>query len=322
MALILALVAIAGVAAVGWAWYGMRGEQSRVAELEGRVAGLEGRLASLQNSAARAREVQSLAARLKSFRQAQSVQSEAFRQALQLLGTRIDAAGIAYREDEAAALMRIAQARLSLAADPEGAQKALEIADRTLAALDDPGLTPVRAALGREIAALEAVPKPDLTGAFAQLSAVADGVDGLPLAGGRLAPLPATASHVSAWSWQGIGTAFRRAFAPLIVVRHGARARPLLPPGEAYFVRQNVMLALETAKLALLERNARVFRSSLDEATRWIKDWFDTSKPNVKSRLATLAALKPLELAPVLPKIGAALAALQAARTSPGTPSQ
>ncbi|MGH7057132.1 MAG: hypothetical protein ACREFZ_04510, partial [Acetobacteraceae bacterium] len=121
VALVLALVALAGIAVLGWAGYQLRGEQARVAELEGRVSGLNGRLAALDSSAARVGEVTRLGARLKDYEQTRSQQAAAVTTALHALAARIAGAGNADREDEAAALMRLAQVRLTLARDPAGA---------------------------------------------------------------------------------------------------------------------------------------------------------------------------------------------------------
>lgn len=318
-ALVLALAALAGVAATGWAWYQLRGEQARVAELEGRVAALDGRLTRLANSAAQARSVEVLGRRLAQFQQSTQRQTQAFEQTLHALAARIAGGSTVYREDEAAALMRLAQARLELAADPAGAARALELADRALASADDPALAPVRAALAREIQAVQAVPRPDITGAFARLGAIAGRIDGLPLAGEHVGPAPSAASAPApGLTWAGLGAALKRAFAPLIVVRRGPVARPLLPPREAYFVRQNLRLALNAARLALLERDQDAYRASLHQARTWLSGWFATSTPAVAGVASALDGLASLELKPKLPQLGDALARLRAVRQQAG----
>lgn len=314
-ALVLALVALAGVAATGWAWYQLRGEQARTAELEGRVAALDGRLASLASSAAQARSVAALKDRLAAFEQSTQAQTQAFTQALHALAARLAGGGTAYREDEAEALMRLAQARLDLAADPAGAARALQLADQALRSAADPALAPVRGALAGEIQALQAVPRPDITGAFARLGAIAGRIDGLPLAGEHIGPAPSLGTAPApGLSWAGLGAALRRAFSPLIVVRQGPRARPLLPPREAYFVRENVRLALNAARLALLERDQSAYRASLQQARAWLSSWFATGTPAVASVTTALDGLAALELQPKLPQLGAALARLRALR--------
>lgn len=315
VALVLALIALAGAGATGWAWYQLRGEQTRIAELEGRVSALDGRVASLAASAAQARNLEALANRLDQFQHAEQQRAQAFEQSLHALAARLAGGGIAYREDEAEALMRLAQARIELAADPDGAAKALQLADQALATPDEPALVPVRTALAAEIQALQAVVRPDVTGAFARIGAIAARVDSLPLAGDRLAPAPAAATgQAPGLSWSGLGAALKRAFSPLIVVRQGPVARPLLPPREAYFVRANVKLALNGARLALLERDQSAYRASLQQARAWLAEWFATSTPAVASVKSALDDLASLELRPKLPQLGGALARLRALR--------
>lgn len=321
VAVILALVALAGVGALGWSWYQLRGEQGRVAQLEGRVSALGGQVAALGNTAASERSVSELASRLKAFREAEDKRSAAMQQALQAVSARLVGADKSYREDEAASLMRLARARLELQSDPAAAAQALKLADQALAGVNDPALDPVRTALAKEIAALEAVPQPDVTGAYAQLDVLMGEVNTMPLAGEAPAPAPVPHTASSGFSWSGVAAAFKRAFGSLVVVRHGEPARPLLPPREAWFVRENVKLALGNAQLALLERNDTAWRASLDRAREWLRAWFQTSKPEVANAIATLTKLSALELSPKLPTLGAALSELGAVRAAK-TPAQ
>jgi len=319
-ALVLALVALAGAGASGWAWYQLRGEQARLAELEGRVSALDGRLASLRGSAATKDSVDTLKTRLDTLEQTEKQRDAALRDSLHALATRLAGAGNAYREDEAESLMRLARQRLELASDARGATQALTLADEALAATDDASLDPVRKDLAAEIQALKAVPQPDIAGAYARLDAVAARIDALPLAGDRIEPSPAAARNKASpgWSWQGLGAAFKRAFSPLIVVRKGPKARPLLPPREAYFVRENVKLALHSAQSALLARDAGAYRASLRRARGWLSSWFATGAAPVESVDDTLGKLAALQLSPQLPQLGAALKRLQALRAGDG----
>ncbi|MGH8427687.1 MAG: uroporphyrinogen-III C-methyltransferase [Gammaproteobacteria bacterium] len=315
VALVLALIALAGTAVLGWAGYQLRGEQARVAELEGRVSGLDGRIAALDSSAASVGELTRLGARLKDYEQTRSQQAAAVTTALHALAARIAGAGNADHEDEAAALMRLAQVRLTLARDPAGAERALKLADQALAATAEPGLEPVRAELAREIAALTAVPKPDLTGVYVRLNTLADRVDGLPLAGERVAA-PQSATAAPGWSWRGIGAAFRQAFSRLVVVWQGPNTRPLLPPREAYFARANLKLTLASAQLALLEHDSVAYGASIARARELLGTWFDGDAPGVRNALVTLNKAAALNPAPPLPRLGGALDQLQALRNA------
>ncbi len=317
-ALVLSLVALAGVGASAWAWYQLRGEQSRIASLEGRTSGIEGRLAELRHAMARARDLQALQDRVATLARAQQSRDAAYAARIDALSARLGNGVVSYREDEAEALMRLAQSRLDVDGNVHASLQALQLADQVLAGTDASGLAPVRTALAQEIQALKAVPQPDIAGAVARLTAVSGAIDGLPLAGEHFRkPSPAgTASVPAGWSWRGFGQALKRAFSPLIVVRRGPEARPLLPPREAYFVRENVKLALVSARAALLQQDTASYRASLAQANHWINAWFDTSAASVRAAGDTIRQLSALDLQPSLPSLGAALTRLRAVRSA------
>ncbi len=320
LALVLALIALAGVGASAWGWYQLRGEQARLSMLEGRTSALDGRIAALQRSAASARDLTALQVRVTT--QAHTAQSRAaaYTARLNNLSSRLANGVQSYREDEAATLMRLAQSQLAVAGDPQASMHALMLADQVLAGVNAPRLAPVRAALAQEIQALKAVPRPDIAGTVARLGAISARVDSLPLAGERfLKASPAAVGAPQEWSWGQLGVAFRRAFAPLIVVRRGPVARPLLPPREAYFVRENLKLALASARAALLEHDGASYRASLAQAQHWLGTWFDTSAPVVAAAQSTLSQLGGLNPNPSLPSLGAALSKLHAIRAGAGS---
>jgi len=320
VALVLALVALAGVGASAWAWYQLRGEQARVAELEGRVSALDGRLSALSHAAASRTRLGALRARVERVAGTQKQRDEQFEASLKSLADRLAGAGNAYREDEAASLMRLAGERLHLASDPVGAMHALTLAEQALQATGDATLDPVRADLAREIQALKAVPQVDVAGTYARLDAVAARIDGLPLAGDRVQPAPPATAAAPGWSWSGLGAALKQAFSPLVVVRRGPKARPLLPPREAWFVRENVKLALHSAQLALLERDTASYRAGIRQARNWLEGWFATGKPDVSSVDDTLDKLAGVDLSPELPQLGAALKRLRSLRSGNARP--
>ena len=88
----------------------------------------------------------------------------------------------AWVQAEVIFLLRAANQRLDLAADRDGAVKALQIADRRLADLGTPAFTPVRAEIADEIRLLEAVPVTDIEGMVHRLSGFAGSVQSLPFA--------------------------------------------------------------------------------------------------------------------------------------------
>ena len=85
---------------------------------------------------------------------------------------------------------------------------------------------------------------------------------------------------------------------------------PLLTPDQRALLRQNLRLKLETARIALLNRDTQVFQNSLQTTRNWVTTYFpeSTSRQNM---LDSLARLEGTELSPALPEISASLQALR-----------
>ncbi|MEW8205828.1 MAG: uroporphyrinogen-III C-methyltransferase, partial [Candidatus Thiodiazotropha taylori] len=86
-----------------------------------------------------------------------------------------------WRVAEAEYLIRVANHRVSLMGDVSTALEALKSADERLSASGDPVWSGVREQLAREITQLKAVPIVDQAGISAELTALADQVERLPL---------------------------------------------------------------------------------------------------------------------------------------------
>ena len=90
----------------------------------------------------------------------------------------------------------------------------------------------------------------------------------------------------------------------------------LLPPSQAYFLRENVKLRLLAARMALLARDEASFREDLRAAAAWMGKYFD---PKAKGTASALAALKQIAESPVaiaVPDVNASLAAVRTARAA------
>ncbi len=234
---------------------------------------------------------------------------------------------------EAEYLVRLANHRLLLDRDVNTALVALKAADQRIKEAGDPALLPARNALARDIQALQSVEKLDVAGVSAQLSALAGSVNKLPLATpepdldtGNARPKiqknpAAGASKVSDsvqtppadetthW-WDSFHDAWE-VFRGLIVIReHDQPVQPLLPPEQRYFLTQNLQLQLEQARIALLRGETAVYRERLAQAQKWIKQFFNLDDSTTRAMLDNLQALAKQNVAPPLPDITGALAAL------------
>ncbi|MDN5864512.1 MAG: uroporphyrinogen-III C-methyltransferase [Gammaproteobacteria bacterium] len=320
IAIIIALIALVGAGMLGWSWYQLRDRQARIPQLAGRVSDLSGQVAALGSAKANVQNVNALAGELHDLDRSLQARLDSVTESLGKLTSRLSGATNAYRVNQAVTLMRLAQVRLNLANDPAGAAEALRLADQTLVAANNPALAAVHTALQREIASLEAVPKVDVGGLYVRIEQLGRQIGKLPLAGAAISRPPAPATQSSGFNWSNIGAAFKRAFSSLVVIRHGPVAQPLLPPDQAWFVHQNVKLALASAQLALLQRNAQAWHASLERAIRWLENWFLTSDPAVQRTLKALRELAAVDIAPELPTLGSALTRLTSIRSQTLSP--
>ena len=216
-------------------------------------------------------------------------------------------------------LLSVANHRLHLQRDASGAVALLERADESLADLDDFAFHDVRALLTTERLALRAFEDVDTQGLFLRLEATKGLLDRLPL---RLPEYVAedseeqTAADVdesmidSLLSRLGGLVRFRR--------HDGETIRPLLPPEQAEYLEQHLVLALERAQLALLRRDQRIYASSLQSARQWLHRFVDPERTAVVEALRELDALVAVDLGAELPDISGSLSLLRERRAERG----
>ncbi len=221
---------------------------------------------------------------------------------------------------EAEQLLVIANNRLHLARDVRSALAALRGTDALLHQLADPKLLPVRRLLAREINALTALEKTDVPGISLRLGALAEGVDRLPLAmemrlreAGGAPDAAAVASAASEEApWRAAARSIWGDLRSLVRIRTDVEIRrPLLPPEQQYFARENLRLMLYGAQLALLQGNTAVYRQNLEAADRLVKQFFDLDTQAVAAMRGELDKLKAESIIAQLPDISASLESLR-----------
>ena len=222
-------------------------------------------------------------------------------------------------------VLAIASQQLQLAGNVRAALLALQLAEARLARTDRPQFLPVRRALARDIERLKALPVLDVAGMSARIDALVAGVDSLPLAFEEKSPVAKDAPPVTERGfWSRLGAEVWSELKQLVVVRQVASPEPpLLPPPQAYYLRQNLRLRLLNARLSLLTRDEAGYRDDLRAAQTWIRRYFD---PRSKQSADALAQLKQLSAASIsfeMPTISESLDAVrgyQSRRTRGRTP--
>lgn len=231
----------------------------------------------------------------------------------------LDGGRLRLRLDAVEQLLLLANDRLRLARDVGGARLALERADRHLAALKDPRLYRIRAALAQESAALAAVPVPDTAGTALVLAELLRQSPQFPLRTHVPERFDATAEPVSSRSrdapwWQRMWSAFKTALSGLFTLRRSTDPVPrLLAPEQEALVIQVLQLKLEGARLALLAGDSTGLRELAAAARAWLQDYYDGSDPAVRAALMQLERMGQQDLTPELPDISRSLTLLRAA---------
>lgn len=217
--------------------------------------------------------------------------------------------------EEIAAILQIANDRLHLEGNIDAALAALRAADQHLLELKNPSLVDIRRLIAEEITALQATAHPDITGMALSLDALAKEIDRLPMArsgatsaSGESATVPAA----EAMGWRAaLHDVWEKLKGLVVIKRRSEVEHALLAPDERYFLRQNLRLKLESARLALLQRNSQLYQDTLNDAQQWIKRYFDVAAPATAGALDELTRLQQTEITPKLPDISASQNALR-----------
>ena len=211
--------------------------------------------------------------------------------------------------------MQIANAQLQLANNPHLAALALKLADERIVQLANPALTDVRRAISDELAALEIMERPDIEGATLTLASLARVVESLPLASADDdEPTPEIDPELSgpgrAWA------SVKGAMSGLVKVTPPERAKLVqLSPDAEFFLRNNIALQLQSARLALLRGEQAIFEQTLDDTSALLNDYFDTDSAAVQGALTTIAEIRQYVFTTAVPDISESLRLLRQFRT-------
>lgn len=211
-------------------------------------------------------------------------------------------------------LLRMANQRILMEQDARGALALFRAADTILA--DTQGLTAfsLREAMAGDIASLEAVETLDKEGIYLRLSAFVSQVSELkrrellysppseedvPVDQGELTVIDRITGFIAKTG--------NRITSLIDYRRNQAEITPILPPEEEYYLRQNLMLKLQMAQIALLNSNGEIFIVSLKESISWINQYFDPSDAVTDAMNLGLVELMALDVQAVMPDVTASL---------------
>jgi len=316
LAFLALLVALASLGLSGYLYYLLQIQNplepvsSRLDSMESEARRMTSTLAELKTS-----QADELAA----FSRRQRIELEAERtellESLNQLANQAPPSSREWKVAEVAYLLRIANHRLLMERDADGALELLTAADEILVELDDFAFYQVRARLAEETRTLQSVEANDLPGIYLELEALKRQLRQLPLKLPQYlqsrseAPTPATDGDSGFWA------SLRREVSSKFRIRHfEGDIKPLLSAEEAVYLELNLRLMLERAQLAALRREQLVFSESLETAASWLLEYLDDSDAAVTDSAEELRRIAAIQLDLDLPDISASLTALEAVR--------
>ena len=312
------LVALVLLGLIGGQWFDTR---NKLAELQQRVSQKLADIdaASKEGDGARkqtAEQIESLQARLGALDgRLNEFQSQST--TLQGLYQDID------RSREEVTLLEIEQAitlagqQLQLAGNVPVAVLALQSADARLARLNRPQHIPLRKAVAKDLARLNALPFVDLAGLSLRIEQILLSVDKLALKSyGRPEKSPEIEKPAAAQTWwQRTGGDIWQEIKGLIRIQRFDRdEQALLAPGQDFVLRENLKLRLLNARLALFSRDQSTYRNELKVAADWLARYFDGNDKAVQTAQATLRQMTASEITVELPNLNESQAALRSLR--------
>lgn len=321
LALILVLFLGIGAGLFAWnAWERLDEQQQRLAELEQRageaasaddLTGLREQLQSgeRERNTEMTQAVEAIRSEFASYR---SEVDGTLDQVLDELSREQDTDEREWLHAEAAYLLRLANQRLQLERDVEGAAALLRTADARLEEAQNPALTSVRRAIAAELSVLDGVPRVDRTGLYLALHAQQERLGGMPLSR-ELEEIPARSGLQEAptGAWQQQLSRFGQELKDLVVIRqHDETLETLVTPEQEAYLRQSARLVLEQAQLALLQEEQALYEASLDKALTLIRHYYDTERSEVQAAIERLEELKRENIQPELPDISGSQQAL------------
>ena len=310
---LIAVLLVAGVAAL--AWYDTR---SRIAATQDELAR---RLRDIESDAREARaagRTAQEAAREAQVRlgqlEARIAESQSQQLALEALYQDLSRNRDEWQLAEIEQVLAIASQQLQLARNVRAALLALQLAEARLARADRPQFAPIRRALARDIERLKAAPTVDFPAMAMRLDNLIASIDSLPLAFEERTEreMPAKAPAGDRGLLARLGSEIWNELSQLIVVRRiGATEPPLLPPSQAYFVRENLRLRLLNARASLLARDEAGYREDLRASAAWLQRYFDARSKATADAVAQLKQLSGISITFDMPTISESLDAVR-----------
>ncbi len=303
----LLILALAG--AGGWYWW----QQQQVArDYEATISDLRAQIDTKAESSALAAGLRPLGSGLDSLGQ-KIEQLEGGQQDLEITSQKLFELYGRDKNDwqfaEVEYLMRIAQHKLILQDDFEGAAATLQAASDKIGVIGDPGMLPVRVTISEEIADLKTRKRPDLVGMTLILAQLARQVPSLQPGFDVRTSEPATEAPAAAapTDWMGRLVAW---IDSLVEIRHEA-GQPTEIEASIADVGETLQDNLKLARWAVLDRDAWQYNQLIAQSLRLFREFYDLDHAANNDFHDQLKQLEQTQLQAQKPDITGSLLQLQ-----------
>ena len=248
-----------------------------------------------------------------------SLQAAAESMQARLLAAEAAVSGLAGREVDAGGeldlaevdyLLRLANERLKLFADPVAADEVLELADMHLDAMNNPIYLGVRQEIATARQALSALKLPDYVEISNEVDSIQAALAGLPFRDEvQTAAEPELAPPTQEEGWW---SKLKGAFSGLVTIRRSTdQENDRISLEDRDYVRQRIWLQLEIAHLALMRRDQQSFRHALGRVQQTLSTWFDENSVDVQTVVGQVQVLQNIEVQTDVPDINQPWATLR-----------
>jgi uroporphyrin-3 C-methyltransferase len=241
---------------------------------------------------------------------------------------------------ELEAALRGAQDQAQLTGGTEPLLAALNLAQRRLARAVDPRLAPVTSAVAGDLERVKSAGIPDTAGLLARIDQLLRQIDGLPAANGvggvrdgdgrggtETAAHPAKSAtkagankdkepslawqRLRQWLAESVWQPVTQTATTLVrVSRVDQPEAMMMAPDQVFFVRENLKLRLQGARLAILARQYEGARADLTAVQTALGMWFDPAARRTQAAATLLQQIQSQTRSVDLPRIDASLLAL------------
>ncbi|MCK5120973.1 MAG: uroporphyrinogen-III C-methyltransferase [Methylococcales bacterium] len=213
-------------------------------------------------------------------------------------------------------LLSVANQRLHLMGDVKTTRMALEAADQRLRESGDSAAFKVRGKIAKEIESLRSVKQTDVVGVYASIQLLKDRVAKLavilPYAGKPLTESKQIHDHDQTQeSEHGVLNSALQLLEGYVTVKHSDQpVTAILTTEEVEFIRQQLGVKVEMIKIALVQQNDALYKTSITDTKQWLNANF-TKNTEAKSFQAELDRLINIQLSAQLPDVSQSLKMLK-----------